>query len=63
MSRRVRALLDFKNIFGYSLKEYREDAWLTEFDYVVNHNGNSLLDITFIKAVRVHIRTITRSIS
>lgn len=45
--RRVRALLDFKNIFDYSLKEYREDAWLSEFGYVVNHNGNSLLDITF----------------
>ncbi|HUS09999.1 MAG TPA: hypothetical protein VMZ30_05990 [Pyrinomonadaceae bacterium] len=45
--RRVRAILDFKNIFDYSLKEYREDTWLDEFDYVVNHNGNSLLDITF----------------
>lgn len=45
--RRVRSLLDFKNIFDYSLKEYREDAWLDEFSYVVNHNGNSLLDITF----------------
>lgn len=45
--RRVRSHLDFKNIFDYSLKEYREDAWLEEFGYVVNHNGNSLLDITF----------------
>jgi hypothetical protein len=45
--RRVRALFDFKNIFDYSLKEYREDAWLSEFSYEVNHNGNSLLDITF----------------
>lgn len=47
VARRVRALLDFKNIFDYSLKEYREDAWLAEFSYEVNHNGNSLLDITF----------------
>jgi hypothetical protein len=45
--RRVRALFDFKNIFDYSLKEYREDAWLAEFDYVVNYNANHLLDITF----------------
>ncbi len=45
--RRVHALFDFKNIFDYSLQEYREDAWLEEFSYVVNHNGNSLLDITF----------------
>lgn len=45
--RRVRSLLDFKNIFDSSLKEYREDAWLEEFGYEVNHNGNSLLDITF----------------
>jgi hypothetical protein len=45
--RRVRALFDFKNIFDYSLKEYREDAWLEEFDYVVNYNANNLLDITF----------------
>lgn len=48
--RRVRSLLDFKNIFDYSLKEYREDAWLSEFSYVVNHNGNSLLDITFTQS-------------
>lgn len=45
--RRVRSLLDFKNIFDSSLKEYREDAWLEEFGYEVNHNANSLLDITF----------------
>jgi len=45
--RRVRTLFDFKNIFDYSLREYREDAWLSEFDYVVNHNANHLLDITF----------------
>lgn len=47
VSRRVRSALDFKNIFDYSLKEYREDAWLSEFSYVVNYNSNYLLDITF----------------
>lgn len=45
--RRVRSLLEFKNIFDSSLKEYREDTWLEEFNYKVNHNGNYLLDITF----------------
>jgi hypothetical protein len=45
--RRVRGLLDFKNIFDYSLKEYREDTWLFEFTYKVNHNADHLLDITF----------------
>jgi hypothetical protein len=45
--RRVRSVLDFKNIFGSSLREYREEAWLEEFSYKVNHNGNYLLDITF----------------
>jgi hypothetical protein len=48
--RRVRSVLDFKNIFDYSLKEYREDAWLTEFSYVVNYNRNYLLDITFTQS-------------
>ena len=43
----MRSLLDFKNIFDYSLKEYREDAWLAEFAYNVNHNSDYLLDITF----------------
>ena len=45
--RRVRSVLDFKNIFDYSLKEYREDTWLEEFTYAVNHNADHLLDITF----------------
>lgn len=45
--RRVRSVLDFKNIFDYSLKEYREDTWLEEFGYAVNHNADHLLDITF----------------
>ena len=45
--RKVRALITFKNIFDYSLAEYRADAWLSEFSYVVNHNDDYLLDITF----------------
>lgn len=48
--RKVRALLSFKNIFDYSLTEYREDSWLSEFSYVVNHNANFLLDITFTQS-------------
>jgi hypothetical protein len=44
---RVRTILEFKNIFDYSLKEYRQDSWLDEFTYEVNHNGNYLLDLTF----------------
>ena len=45
--RRIRGLLDFKNIFDYSLQEYREDSWLSEFSYTVNYNRNFLFDITF----------------
>src|SRR6266566_2551097 len=41
--RRVRSLLDFKNIFDYSLKEYREDGWLSDFSYSVNFNRLDLL--------------------
>lgn len=48
--RRVRSLLTFKNIFDYSLKEYRSDAWLTEFTFDVNHNADYLLDITFMQS-------------
>ena len=48
--RKVRALFSFKNIFDYSLAEYRDDSWLSEFSYVVNHNANSLLDITFTQS-------------
>ena len=48
--RRVRSILEFKNIFDYSLKDYREDAWLDEFTYVVNYNRNHLLDITFTQS-------------
>lgn len=47
---KVRAHLSFKNIFDYSLADYRDDAWLSEFSYVVNHNADSLLDITFTQS-------------
>jgi hypothetical protein len=45
--RKVRVLLNLKNVFDTSLEEYREDAWLTDFDYQVNYNQNYILDITF----------------
>jgi hypothetical protein len=48
--RKVRSLLQLKNIFDTSLEEYREDAWLTEFDYKVNYNKNFILDITFMQS-------------
>jgi len=48
--RRVRSLLAFKNIFDYSLDEYRNDAWLSEFTFNVNHNANHLLDLTFTQS-------------
>jgi hypothetical protein len=47
--RKIRALFDFKNIFGTSLAEYRADTWLSEFDYKVNYNRNYILDITFMQ--------------
>jgi hypothetical protein len=47
--RKVRALFDFKNIFGTSLAEYRADTWLSEFDYKINYNRNFILDITFMQ--------------
>jgi hypothetical protein len=47
---RLRSALDIKNIFGYSLSDYREDAWLTEFGYKVNYNADHLLDITFTQS-------------
>lgn len=50
VSRKVRKLLTFKNIFDYSLREYQTDSWLSEFSYVVNHNADSLLDLTFTQS-------------
>jgi hypothetical protein len=45
--RRIQNTLAIKNVFDSSLEEYREDGWLSEFDYKVNYNKNYLLDITF----------------
>jgi hypothetical protein len=45
--RRIQNTLAIKNIFDSSLEEYRQDGWLSEFDYKVNYNKNYLLDITF----------------
>lgn len=47
---KVQQELSIENAFGTSLKEYREDAWLTEFDYKVGYNKNHLLDITFTQS-------------
>ena len=48
--RKVRATLDFKNIFGSSLAEYRQESWLEDFDYKVNYNQNYILDIIFTES-------------
>jgi len=48
--RRVRSALEFKNIFDYSLDDYRNDSWLSEFTYAVNYNNNYMLDITFAQS-------------
>lgn len=48
--RKVRSLLQVKNIFDTSLAEYKSDTWLDEFDYEVNYNKNSILDITFTQS-------------
>ena len=45
--RRVRAILQIKNVFDTSVAEYRQDTWLAEFGYEVNYNKNYILDITF----------------
>lgn len=45
--RRVQSLLQVKNAFDSSLEDYRQDAWLEEFGYKVNHNKHFILDITF----------------
>lgn len=47
---KVRSLLSVGNIFDTSLKEYRENNWLDEFDYVVNYNANNILDVTFTQS-------------
>ena len=45
--RRVQSILQVKNAFDTSLEEYRQDTWLSEFTFKVNHNKNYILDITF----------------
>lgn len=45
--KKVRALLEVRNVFETSIAEYRENAWLIEFDYRVNYNKNGILDISF----------------
>ncbi|HEV7397066.1 MAG TPA: hypothetical protein VGN86_11190 [Pyrinomonadaceae bacterium] len=47
---KVQKELSMENAFGISLKEYRQDEWLTEFDYKVGYNKNHLLDITFTQS-------------
>ncbi len=44
---RVQKILAVENAFGTSLKEYRQDSWLTDFGYNVGYNKDYLLDITF----------------
>jgi hypothetical protein len=47
---KLQSTLAVKNVFGITLSEYREDAWLTEFDYKVGYNKNYLLDVTFTQS-------------
>ena len=48
--RRVRSILQVKNVFDSSLAEYREDSWLDQFTFKVNHNRNYVLDLTFTQS-------------
>jgi hypothetical protein len=48
--RRIRSILRLKNIFDSSLQDYRQNSWLDDFTYVVKHNGNYILDITFTQS-------------
>ncbi len=45
--RRVRSILQVKNIFDTSVAKYRDGNWLEEFTYKVNYNKNYSFDITF----------------
>ena len=47
---RIQKTLAIKNVFDSTLEEYRQDGWLTDFDYRVNYNTNYLLDITFTQS-------------
>jgi hypothetical protein len=48
--RRIQNILAIKNAFDTKLEEYRQDDWLTDFNYRVNYNKNYLLDITFTQS-------------
>ncbi len=52
--RKVRSIIDLKNIFGESLEEIRSDfkdsSWLSGITYKVNYNANSIVDITFFQS-------------
>ncbi|PSB25977.1 hypothetical protein [Stenomitos frigidus] len=47
----IQSAVSLKSVFGQSLEELRteflESWWLSEIDYAVNYNQNSLLDVTF----------------
>lgn len=45
--RKVRAIIEFKNVFERTVDEYREDSWLQEINYRVGYNQNYILDLTF----------------
>ena len=49
--RNVQSAISLKSVFGQSLAELRAEFlaswWLSEIDYTVNYNQNSLLDLTF----------------
>jgi hypothetical protein len=52
--RKIRSILDLKNVFGDSLdeirSEFQESTWLYEMTYRVNYNANFVLDITFFQS-------------
>lgn len=48
--KQLRATLDVKNIFGSTLNEYRDDAWLEEFSYKVYYNLRGILDIAYTQS-------------
>jgi hypothetical protein len=46
----VREILRIENIFEYSMNDYEQDAWLTEFNYKINYNANHIFDVTFTQS-------------
>ncbi len=45
--RRIQNTLAMKNVFDFTLEEFRRTPGLLSFDYKVNYNKNYLLDINF----------------